>query len=132
MGVVVAPSRVSKLALILLCNESIIASISTGETVPTSRHSKKYIRVFPMDRHTPMTPRNNELYDAIVNAIPDEDESVYIKKADEFKGHRGKCALRELKYFDVGMSFLSDSLHNCYHGAAVGYGTVLLSIVCSF
>lgn len=41
------------------------------------------------------------------------------KENDNLKGHRGRCALRELTYFDVGISFLSDSLHNCYHGAAV-------------
>jgi hypothetical protein len=41
------------------------------------------------------------------------------KQNDNLRGYRGKCVLRELSYFDVGISFLSDSLHNCYHGVTV-------------
>jgi hypothetical protein len=29
------------------------------------------------------------------------------------------CMLRQLKYFDVGFSFVSDNLHNIYHGVFV-------------
>ncbi|CAF1549643.1 unnamed protein product [Rotaria magnacalcarata] len=36
---------------------------------------------------------------------------------DQRKGYLGKCALRSVKYFDVGESFLTDSLHNLYGGA---------------
>jgi hypothetical protein len=35
------------------------------------------------------------------------------------KGILGECALRSLKFFDVGMSFMGDSLHNVYAGAFV-------------
>lgn len=35
------------------------------------------------------------------------------------KGIRGPCVLRPLTYFDVGKSFLIDSLHNVYLGAFV-------------
>lgn len=38
---------------------------------------------------------------------------------DQRKGYLGPCALRPLKYFDVGKSFLTDSLHNLYGGAMV-------------
>ena len=38
---------------------------------------------------------------------------------DQRKGYMGPCALRPLKYFDVGKSFLTDSLHNLYGGAMV-------------
>ncbi len=41
------------------------------------------------------------------------------KQDDNLRGYRGKCVLREISYFDVGISLLSDSLHNCYHGATV-------------
>ena len=34
-------------------------------------------------------------------------------------GILGPCVFRQLKYFDVGFSFVSDSLHNVYHGAVV-------------
>jgi len=44
----------------------------------------------------------------------------YDNEHDEnFQGYRRKYTLRDLKYFDVGISFLSDSLHNCYHDVAV-------------
>ncbi|CAF4743652.1 unnamed protein product, partial [Rotaria sp. Silwood2] len=35
---------------------------------------------------------------------------------DEAKGHVGPCALRRLRFFDMGQSFLTDSLHNLYSG----------------
>jgi hypothetical protein len=35
------------------------------------------------------------------------------------KGILGECVLRSLKFFDVGMSFMGDSLHNIYAGAFV-------------
>ncbi len=35
------------------------------------------------------------------------------------KGIEGPCVLRSLAYFDVGSSFLVDSLHNVYLGAFV-------------
>lgn len=104
----------------ILCSRKIITALTfLGQTVPSSQHSTNHIRVFPIDRNTTITPRNNELYDSIIDSIPDEGKSIRSKKDDELKGYRGPCVLRELKYFDVGISFLSDSLHNCYHGAAV-------------
>lgn len=35
------------------------------------------------------------------------------------RGILGPCVLRQLKYFDVGFSFVSDNLHNVYHGVFV-------------
>ena len=35
------------------------------------------------------------------------------------QGHVNVCVLRSLTYFDVGKSFLADSLHNIYHGVVV-------------
>jgi hypothetical protein len=37
----------------------------------------------------------------------------------EERGILGPCILRELSYFDVGTSFMADSLHNVYIGAFV-------------
>jgi hypothetical protein len=42
-----------------------------------------------------------------------------IQNKESEHGIRGPCVLRQLKYFDVGSSFVSDNLHNIYHGAFV-------------
>ena len=42
-----------------------------------------------------------------------------IKNKESEHGILGPCVLRQLKYFDVGSSFVSDNLHNIYHGAFV-------------
>jgi hypothetical protein len=81
--------------------------------------SKNKIRVFPVDKYTLTSPRNNNLYDSIMKDFDNTRTENQIKEDDRLKGHRGKCILRELTYFDMGVSFLSDSLHNCYHGATV-------------
>lgn len=36
-------------------------------------------------------------------------------------GLKGLCILRELKFFDVGISFVVDSLHNIYLGVFVSF-----------
>ena len=43
------------------------------------------------------------------------------------KGFRGPCILRSLSHFDVGSSFLVDSLHNVYLGVFVS--TLVLSLI---
>jgi len=72
-----------------------------------------------MDKYTLSLPRNNKLYDSIMENFNDTEIQTEDKQDDNLKGYRGKCVLRELNYFDVGVSFLSDSLHNCYHGVVV-------------
>lgn len=42
-----------------------------------------------------------------------------VKYKESEHGILGPCPLRELKYFDVGSSFVSDNLHNIYRGAFV-------------
>ncbi|CAF1640548.1 unnamed protein product, partial [Rotaria sordida] len=39
-----------------------------------------------------------------------------IKNKESEHGILGPCVLRQLKYFDVGFSFVSDNLHNVYQG----------------
>jgi hypothetical protein len=42
-----------------------------------------------------------------------------IENKESECGILGPCILRQLKYFDVGFSFVSDNLHNVYHGVVV-------------
>ncbi|CAF4643372.1 unnamed protein product, partial [Didymodactylos carnosus] len=80
------------------------------ETVPIREGSKK-IRVFPLttSKKKPLL-RTNQTYDTIMKIYDN------LPVEDQLKGHAGHCVLRPLKYFDVGTSFLSDSLHNVCHG----------------
>ncbi len=48
--------------------------------------------------------------------------TIKTEYRDQMRGHVGVCVLRGLTYFDVGKSFLSDSLHNIYHGVMVSRG----------
>jgi hypothetical protein len=90
-----------------------------GETVLVKVNSTNKIRVFPIDQYTLSPIRNNQLYDLIMKYMDDMGIDYNDKQNDNLKGHRGKCVLRDLSYFDVGISFVSDSLHNCYHGVTV-------------
>ncbi|CAF3599883.1 unnamed protein product [Rotaria socialis] len=82
-----------------------------GITVPSRKGANHHIRVFPLSSESNDKPqcRSNKNYDTIM-ALKNPTE-------DERKGYLGQCALRFLKHFDVGQSFLSDSLHNLYGGA---------------
>ena len=74
--------------------------------------------------------RSNERYDVLIDILelqqqlkdlwPRDRHSTEppVDKRNE-KGLMGKCVFRDLKYFDVGRSFLADSLHNVYIGAFV-------------
>lgn len=74
--------------------------------------------------------RSNERYDILIEILelqqqlkdlwPRDRRSTEppVDKRNE-KGLIGNCVFRELKYFDVGRSFLADSLHNVYIGAFV-------------
>lgn len=90
-----------------------------GETVNVNKTSTNKIRVFPMDSRTDFFLRTNETYDSMMEKIKKYSRRTSKNDDGKFKGYRGVCVLRELSYFDVGYSFLSDSLHNCYHGVAV-------------
>ena len=92
-----------------------------GETVPVENGSNHRIRVFPLLPVTQAQPRlrSNITHDELIARA----EKTKIKDKQKLhammRGHAGPCALRPLKYFDVGHSFLSDSLHNIYHGVMV-------------
>jgi hypothetical protein len=92
-----------------------------GETVPIKLHSRKKIRVFPLAPQHEQQPRlrTNETYDAFLKKYRKEHSFNHNELRDRYRGHISSCVLRDLTYFDVGTSFLSDSLHNIYHGVVV-------------
>ncbi|CAF1555831.1 unnamed protein product, partial [Didymodactylos carnosus] len=106
-------------------------------TVPYSDDTGKRIRVFPLTQENDdYPPRINETYDECISYLKQEEELLRSRssnaKAKDRKltatekeafrrlkaGHRGVCSLRQLRYFDTGRSFASDSLHNLYHVTA--------------
>ena len=87
--------------------------LSSGITVPSCDGARHYLRVFPLLPAIEPQPENrsNQNYDEVMKKSNLSD--------DQRKGYLGPCALRSLKYFDVGQSFIADSLHNVYAGAMV-------------
>jgi hypothetical protein len=74
--------------------------------------------------------RCNEHYDILINLFELQQQlrdlwpkkkQLMVQLADEKneKGIMGVCLFRELAHFDVGRSFMADSLHNIYIGAFV-------------
>lgn len=74
--------------------------------------------------------RSNERYDQLIDVIQAHKQLNYhlarnkqLKDSSIVKqygkGIAGVCIFRELTYFDVGRSFMADSLHNIYAGAFV-------------
>lgn len=62
-------------------------------------------------------------------AIPEQYRPKAKKPRRDFMfGFLGECSLRELRYFDVGRSFVFDTLHNLYRGTFVS----ILYIKCNF
>ena len=85
--------------------------------------------------------RSNERYDALLGSIsiaetsPEfscpynkRQKSTIVDKRSE-KGIVGECLFRQLAHFDVGRSFMVDSLHNIYIGAfvSINYFSAILS-----
>ncbi|CAF1391075.1 unnamed protein product [Rotaria sordida] len=89
-----------------------------GETVAIKKNSRKKIRVFPLipDHQGQPRLRTNKTYDIFMKVYAQERLLNHVELRDRLRGHISPCVLRELTYFDVGTSFLSDSLHNVYHG----------------
>ncbi|CAF4468092.1 unnamed protein product, partial [Didymodactylos carnosus] len=83
------------------------------------------IRVFPLPSEGEVPPRlrSNETYDDAMIILESQRNKIVTKTTEmrkkeflERKGHLGPCSLRNLKYIDIGKSFLFDSLHTLYHG----------------
>ncbi|CAF1449042.1 unnamed protein product [Rotaria sordida] len=72
------------------------------------------------------TERTNQTYDFVIKALTKvslkgtlnatNPNSKRQQVTDNFLGHKGPCALRRLKYFDVCQGFLVDPLHSLYAG----------------
>ena len=101
--------------------ELLIMIFVLGITVPIDEGFKNKIRVFPLlpKTQTQSRLRSNLTYDEIININENEKPYDQYELRDLMRGHIGPCALRPLKYFDVGTIFLSDTLHNLYHGVMV-------------
>jgi hypothetical protein len=65
--------------------------------------------------------RTNETYDAFVAINLNKRATSKAELRDQIRGHIGIYCLRDLAYFNVGASFVSDSLHNIYHGVMLSY-----------
>lgn len=100
-------------------------------TVPIKNGSSHKIRVFPLLPLTQAQPRlrSNVTHDELIQRAEKKKIKDKTKLHEVMRGHAGPCALRSLKYFDVGHSFLSDSLHNVYHGVMVGPNEKILLIL---
>ena len=83
--------------------------------------SQKKIRVFPLIPEHQQQPRlrTNETYDTFMKEYMKKKSFSYNELRDRYRGHVSSCVLHDLAHFDVGTSFLSDSLHNIYHGVVV-------------
>lgn len=77
--------------------------------------------MFPLIPGPNLQPRirSNSTYDEIIGEMENMNETEKKLNRAILKGHVGPCIFRSLRYFDVGNSFLSDSLHNIYHGVMV-------------
>ncbi|CAF1218363.1 unnamed protein product [Rotaria magnacalcarata] len=107
-----------------------------GFSVLSSHNSDHRINCFPIKNSlNPPHLRSNDRYDSLIlikelNDIEIEMINCHsldrkakrqlkqklIENKESEHGILGSCVLRQLKYFDVGFSFVSDNLHNVYHG----------------
>ena len=113
-----------------------------GDIVETE--GSGYVTTFVMDVDEPLVQRSNKRHDELIEAIrlnQKELESFTSRRdiqntkkrhREAEMGLRRCCIFRELKYFDVGLSFMVDSLHNIYLGAFVSLTNFQLLITFIF
>ncbi|CAF1264971.1 unnamed protein product [Adineta ricciae] len=75
------------------------------------------IRAFIKDKKEKVQIRDNNLYDKCIHIFTRRKTKLKSGDLDVTCGTRGHCALRALTYFNIGPSFVTDSLHNIYSGA---------------
>ena len=91
-----------------------------------------FVRSFAMthDDFLCTTLRSNKRYDFLMELKAMHEQiremrptgarkCLEFEQKKEEKGILGHCILRELSHFDVGFSFMADSLHNIYIGTFV-------------
>ena len=60
------------------------------------------------------------LHEQMQESFPPRKRKALVEhNKEEEKGILGPCILRELSFFDVGCSFMADTLHNVYIGSFV-------------
>ncbi|CAF3640268.1 unnamed protein product [Rotaria sp. Silwood1] len=107
----------------------LLLGVFMGKSVPAG---KGHIRCFPLDQMNPPDLRSNHTYDAAMKVLEKNKKqrarrnSLTGANNDEAKGHVGPCTFRRLRFFDMGQSFLTDSLHNLYSGT---FEQIYLAIV---
>ena len=110
-----------RISLYFILDGICFSSELIGITVLVHEKSGKKIRVFPLlpvDQSQPRL-RTNQTYDELMKIDQKKRATIKTELRDQMRGHVGVCILRDLTYFDIGNSFLSDSLHNIYHGVMV-------------
>ena len=115
------------------------ASFTVDIKDDASDDSHQRIHCFPIEITTSQShERSNERYDHLPSLKQRNDDELdgirsspldrtsrrtlkekCLENKETEHGIAGACVLRQLKYFDVGFSFASDSLHDIYHGAFV-------------
>ena len=96
--------------------------------------SDSYVRSFAVDLPVlnEIKQRCNLRYDALLalKTMRDTQRALLPQRkqnkqaqldGQKARGIRGSCALRVCSMFDVGYSFMADSLHNVYSGAFVSF-----------
>ena len=68
--------------------------------------------------------KNEREMDSIKNQGKKQKKELEKKHKESEKGLMGFCVLRSLSNFDVGTSFMADSLHNVYSGGFVSRKTI--------
>jgi hypothetical protein len=78
-----------------------------------SRSNERYDILLNLKFH------NQQKMNAFLNRSKKQQKEIQEKYKFVEKGILGECILRSLTFFDVGISFMADSLHNVYSGAFV-------------
>jgi hypothetical protein len=116
--------------------------ILIGFMVPTD--NRGYVRSFATNGQelNELVPRSNDRYDVLIGVFEVQKQLNNLWVRDRYsrkpptdklneKGLMGVCLLRELAHFDVGRSFMADSLHNVYLGAFVSHELFSFSLFLS-
>lgn len=108
-------------------------TLFTGVMIKTSLKGSTRSFAMTNDQLEQVELRSNRRYDMLLdlkyrhqqslnslNNLPKGQKKVLKAQYETAeKGILGECIFRSLKFFDVGMSFMGDSLHNIYGGTFV-------------
>ena len=105
--------------------------IIKGEIVETERSG--HVTSFTINTNETIIQRSNNRYDELLERMRLNNEELasctthhdiraaQIRHKESQMGLKGPCVLHALKHFDVGQSFVVDSLHNIYLGVFVSF-----------